>query len=92
MRLGTAFVAPAARAFLADRPGACLPGAEFGTHNFNNWLLDRVLQDQRWDPGTHTFRPGTDAAWSNDDPRLMMHARLLEESAGGGPSAAQPRL
>ena len=68
------------------------PGAEFGTHNFNNWLLDRVLQDQRWDPGTHTFRPGTDAGWSNDDPRLMLHARLLEESAGGGPSAAQPRL
>eukprot|EP00928_Gymnodinium_smaydae_P038645 TRINITY_DN26612_c0_g1_i1.p1 TRINITY_DN26612_c0_g1~~TRINITY_DN26612_c0_g1_i1.p1 ORF type:complete len:863 (+),score=160.36 TRINITY_DN26612_c0_g1_i1:78-2666(+) len=50
---------------------------EFGTHNFNNWLLSKVVNDDRfsWDPGKRVF---TDNAllWSNDDQQML---RLAEE-------------
>lgn len=53
---------------------------EFGTHSFNNWLLDHVLQDGlSWDPGKRQFN----ISYSNDDPTFMEHARLLEQSIAG---------
>ena len=61
------------------RPGRFTP-LEFGTHSFNNWLLDHVLNDGlSWDPGKRQFN----ISYSNDDPTFMEHARLLEQSMVG---------
>lgn len=50
-------------------PGRFHP-LEFGTHNFNNWLLCKVLDGAgSWDPGNRVF-VGRGRAWSNDDERL----------------------
>mmetsp|Transcript_39219 Transcript_39219/g.122373 ORF Transcript_39219/g.122373 Transcript_39219/m.122373 type:complete len:400 (+) Transcript_39219:3-1202(+) len=51
-------------------PGRFAP-LEFGTHNFNNWLLSSMLDGgARWDPGQRVFM-GEGDPWSNDDARLM---------------------
>lgn len=63
------------------KPGRFTP-LEFGTHSFNNWVLDHVLQDGlNWDPGTRSFSTTT---YSNDDPKLMEHAHLLEQNMVAG--------
>jgi len=51
---------------------------EFGTHNFNNWLLSRMLDGYkgRWDPGKRQ-QIGDGTIWSNDDARMLA---LSEES------------
>jgi len=58
-------------------PGRFSP-LEFGVHNFNNWLLARVLdQGPAWDPGQRVFT-GDGELWSNDDERLL---KILQEGA-----------
>ena len=51
----------------------CRPGRfnqlEFGVHNFNNWLLSRVIDGPVWDPGKRVYVGGD--MWSNDDERLL---------------------
>ena len=46
---------------------------EFGTHNFNNWLLSRIVDDEKgkrgWDAGRRVYVG--DEMWSNDDPELL---------------------
>ena len=46
-------------------PGRFTP-LEFGTHNFNNWLLDRVLGDGRWDWKARV-RPPQGGSWAMSD-------------------------
>jgi hypothetical protein len=41
---------------------------EFGTHNFNNWILGKVLDDYVWDPGQRV-EVGNEQ-WHNDDARM----------------------
>lgn len=52
------------------KPGRYAP-LEFGVHNFNNYLLGRMLKDmgQSWDPGKRVYVGGGEM-WSNDDDRL----------------------
>jgi phenylpropionate dioxygenase-like ring-hydroxylating dioxygenase large terminal subunit len=54
---------------------------EFGTHNFNNWLLARMLDghDQKWDPGNRVFIAKQDDLWSNADDRVTALAAASEE-------------
>lgn len=47
---------------------------EFGTHNFNNWLLSKVIDDYQWNPGQRISLG--QKSWSNDD----MHLRALVEA------------
>jgi len=58
---------------------------EFGTHNFNNWLLSKVLigQTSKWDPGKRVYL-GEGEMYSNDDERLLGIVR----EAGAGLSSA----
>jgi len=60
---------------------------EFGTHNFNNWLLSKVIDDQEnaWDPGRRIFLP-SNKLWSNDDKQMMM---LAEESSKFQPTSGE---
>merc|ERR1711934_995947 len=41
---------------------------EFGTHNFNNWILSKMLDKQQniWDPGRRVYL-GEGEVYSNDD-------------------------
>jgi Rieske 2Fe-2S family protein len=52
---------------------------EFGTHNFNNWLLSRVLDNQAaaWQPGQRVFK-SSEELWSNDDAQML---RLVDEAS-----------
>jgi nucleoside-diphosphate-sugar epimerase len=45
---------------------------EFGTHNFNNWLLSKVLHKSGflWNPGQRVFE-STEELWSNDDRQML---------------------
>ena len=46
---------------------------EFGNHNFNNWLLARMLDGgPEWDPGR---RITVSSDWSNADPKMRMVRR-----------------
>merc|ERR1711871_302457 len=44
---------------------------EFGTHNFNNWLLSKVLvhegRDKTWNPGQRVYIGRKNELFSNDD-------------------------
>ena len=43
---------------------------EFGTHNFNNWLVSRMIDDSRqWDAGQRVYLGKK--VWSNDDEKLL---------------------
>ena len=54
---------------------------EFGTHNFNNWLLSKMLDHHKgqsvWDPGKRVYT-GEGEMYSNDDARLL---RVVDEAA-----------
>ena len=59
---------------------------EFGTHNFNNWLLSRMLDRGRgggayWDPGRRVYVGDEATMFSNDDPRMQRLAKEAEETA-----------
>jgi len=50
---------------------------EFGTHNFNNWLVSRVVDGARsWDAGRRVY-VGNEF-WSNDDPKLQRLVRSMK--------------
>merc|ERR1712137_1532448 len=51
------------------RPGRFSP-LEFGNHNFNNWLLAKMLdgQENKWDPGKRVF---IKSQWNNADPEFI---------------------
>lgn len=52
-------------------PGRFHP-MEFGTHNFNNWLLAQMVDSgPRWDPGARVFTGDASSEWTNDDERLL---------------------
>jgi len=55
---------------------------EFGTHNFNNWLLSRVLDNQlgAWDPGARIFH-FSQQLWSNDDKQVLLLAQQVAGQA-----------
>eukprot|EP00746_Dinoflagellata_sp_MGD_P153591 gnl/MRDRNA2_/MRDRNA2_84329_c0_seq1.p1 gnl/MRDRNA2_/MRDRNA2_84329_c0~~gnl/MRDRNA2_/MRDRNA2_84329_c0_seq1.p1 ORF type:complete len:539 (+),score=112.12 gnl/MRDRNA2_/MRDRNA2_84329_c0_seq1:60-1676(+) len=55
---------------------------EFGTHNFNNWLLCRMLDGQkgRWDPGQRVFT-GAGEMFSNDSRDMVALAEASEQQA-----------
>jgi len=60
------------------RPGRFHP-LEFGTHNFNNWVLSKMLDGgPRWDPGQRIIMG--DKAWSNDDKLLQKTIEEAEEA------------
>jgi len=63
---------------------------EFGTHNFNNWLLSKVLDnsDTAWDPGMRIFKSTQEALWSNDDKQML---QLVEEAVGKGGDESNPK-
>lgn len=43
---------------------------EFGTHNFNNWLISRMIDGaKKWNPGQRVFIGKN--VWSNDDDKLL---------------------
>jgi len=54
---------------------------EFGTHNFNNWLLANMLDGQTtaWDPGSRLFVQKENASWSNNDERMVELAAESEK-------------
>jgi len=62
-------------------PGRFAP-LEFGAHNFNNWLLSKVLDAGagRWDPGQRVH-VGEGKVWSNDDSRLLEVVEQAEAAA-----------
>lgn len=55
---------------------------EFGTHNFNNWLLCRMLDVEHgsWDPGQRVFT-GKGEIWSNDSKQMIALAEAAEQQA-----------
>ena len=48
---------------------------EFGTHNFNNWLINKVIPKEisgfEWNPGKRVFVGRKDELFSNDDEKMM---------------------
>ena len=48
---------------------------EFGTHNFNNWLVSKVVPSRKpelsWDPGKRIFVGHEKELFSNDDERML---------------------
>ena len=48
---------------------------EFGTHNFNNWLVSKVVPSLKpelsWDPGKRIFVGHEKELFSNDDERML---------------------
>jgi phenylpropionate dioxygenase-like ring-hydroxylating dioxygenase large terminal subunit len=53
---------------------------EFGTHNFNNWLLAQMLDGQvgRWDPGQRSYF-NLEQVFSNDSAQMVMLAEEAEK-------------
>lgn len=64
---------------------------EFGTHNFNNWLLSKVLDNpsSAWDPGSRIFK-ATGDLWSNDDKEVLMLAEQVSTKQEAGTKPAPP--
>ena len=43
---------------------------EFGTHNFNNWMVSKMIPNSRqWDAGQRVYIG--ENVWSNDDEKLI---------------------
>lgn len=56
---------------------------EFGTHNFNNWLLSKMLVqgEKTWDPGSRSYVVQDDEdMYSNDDVQMTSLAKRLAMS------------
>lgn len=69
---------------------------EFGTHNFNNWLLSKVLDGSgAWDPGNRIFK-ASEELWSNDDKQILNLAEQVyggqDHSQASSPAGHSPRL
>jgi len=61
-------------------PGRYAP-LEFGTHNQNNWLVSKLVNNAvPWDAGMRVF-VGDGAMWSNDDERLRQVVTDAESAA-----------
>ena len=54
---------------------------EFGTHNFNNWLLSKMLDMKKsWDPGARVYL-GEGDVFSNDDEKMRRAAENLASAS-----------
>lgn len=53
---------------------------EFGTHNFNNWLVSKIVDsgERGWDAGRRVHVGKN--MWSNDDPKLRRIIKSVDES------------
>ena len=63
---------------------------EFGTHNFNNWLVSRMIDGAlRWDPGqrVHVAAKGG-KMWSNSDTELL---KVVRDAAAAAESAQKEK-
>ena len=69
------FAKPEERSKVIHRVPGRFSQLEFGTHNFNNWLISKIVPNVEshlvWNPGKRAFVGRESEKFSNDDERML---------------------